>query len=507
MKEAVDAEANKLRTQLTESEGRLQAFKSEWGLFSAEQQKDQLIKSLSEAENDLSEAQKNSLATQERMLEIAEQLELHSTRVPLSSVRERNPLVDKLRDELVKLELERSQFVEGSPAAERLKRDINGIKTKLQGTVDSLAARKTQGLSNTYQELQKVIAIESGNKKAFDARINANKRQIEKHLRKLRLMEGLEPKLRNMEREVRIKEEVLELFLKKGEELRISNTFDAKKISNVFPIELAAVPGAADKPNKKLIIIIGFILGIGGGISFAYMSDFFRRTIATSEEALDAFGRPVSTSLMCFGKNSAGSEIHNLKEFGLLRERLLQESAPDVGLCCLVTSSVSGEGKSYVVQGVAESLRQRGISVLVIRTRLHSQPDAEREETASTSTPMHAAAHGVIFNVDRIDVEGDYNQVDSLVVQAIHKFKQRYRCVLIDCTCLSEYPGQVHLYTSINKLLFVVEADHTASITASRNLALLDDANRNEVYIVLNKRNHVIPDWAYRRFLSSRTTS
>ncbi|HMV59008.1 MAG TPA: GNVR domain-containing protein, partial [Nitrospira sp.] len=296
-REFFDEQTKQMRGELQQAELRLQAFKDKWNIVSIEDQKRHLLQQVTHTEAALRESQVQVAETEVRISKLKERLAGQQEAIPLTNVSERNPMLDQLKNRLMQMELEYSQYVPDSPAAAELVREIAAVRARLQAESSKVTGAATSGLNQNYQELKRTLVMEEGRRESLRPRLSELTKQFKSYRDSLNTLDQREMELQGLMREVKVKQEAFDIYLKKEEESRINEVLDRKGISNVNAIEHATAPQKPVQPRKFLNLVIGLLIGLVGGFGSAYVSEYMRRTFVTREEAEDNLGRPVLAAL------------------------------------------------------------------------------------------------------------------------------------------------------------------------------------------------------------------
>jgi capsular exopolysaccharide synthesis family protein len=154
---------------------------------------------------------------------------------------------------------------------------------------------------------------------------------------------------------------------------------------NIWVIKKASLPGAPTKPNKKKNLVIGFILGLAGGIGLALFIEYLDNTLNNVQQIEERFGLTVLGSIEeVKGKDKSIDSfiLYNplsplAESYRLIRSALLLSAAEHPPKVTLITSMSKSEGKTATVTNLARMLVQDKRSVLIIdcdlrRPRMHS---------------------------------------------------------------------------------------------------------------------------------------
>lgn len=176
----------------------------------------------------------------------------------------------------------------------------------------------------------------------------------------LHVLPQQERKLSNLTRNFQVNEKIYQYLLERRSETAI---LQASTISKTRVIDTPMVPGP--NPSKKtFIVIVGAMLGLFFGVLQAYIRHVLKNTISEPSEVEE------KTSLTIVGripyKVKGRYTLVYEEAFRTLRTNLefLTESSPCKKV--LVTSSISGEGKSTTVKNLAQMLIKLDKRVVVL---------------------------------------------------------------------------------------------------------------------------------------------
>jgi len=144
-------------------------------------------------------------------------------------------------------------------------------------------------------------------------------------------------------------------------------------------VEPAGVPGAPSSPMVKRDAAIGGAVGIAIGLVLAFLLDLFDRRIKTAEALERQYGLPALTSIPLRRRRPGDREAQtDLEPFRILRDGLGYVSLREQSRVILVTSAISGEGKTWVASGLARAMAAAGRSVALIEGDVH-RPAVKRQ--------------------------------------------------------------------------------------------------------------------------------
>ncbi|MFO7606934.1 MAG: polysaccharide biosynthesis tyrosine autokinase [Desulfurivibrionaceae bacterium] len=97
-----------------------------------------------------------------------------------------------------------------------------------------------------------------------------------------------------LQRDVKVANELYILLLNKAQEMKVVK---AGTTGNVRIIDPPVLPGRAAKPNKKMVLVLGFLLGLMGGIAAVFIRQSFRTGVEDPNQVEAALGLPVYATI------------------------------------------------------------------------------------------------------------------------------------------------------------------------------------------------------------------
>ncbi|RLL90875.1 hypothetical protein BG32_12745, partial [Mesotoga sp. HF07.pep.5.2.highcov] len=226
---------------------------------------------------------------------------------------------------------------------------------------------------------------------------------------------------------------------------------EAAVVGNAAIVDPATVPQSAVKPNKKLSLAIGGVLGIFLGMLMVFLAEYLDKTLKTEEE-IERFSRqPIigripniegASEEMYVEKNPTAPSSESIKLAASNLSFTMGE-----GKSVAVTSVLPTEGKSFVIANLAYSMANSGQRVILLDLDLR-RPRIEKILKAGKITK---GAVDVIMGNTTIDevIQHYADNMDFIAVGTIppnptivlssknidallSELKQRYDKVLID---------------------------------------------------------------------------
>ena len=152
---------------------------------------------------------------------------------------------------------------------------------------------------------------------------------------------------------------------------------EAMRANSIGIVEPATVPGISSKPNIRLNIALGALVGLMGGIGLAFLFENLDPTVRSTEDLetvarVRLLGRiPMWRGRRRF-RHKAGSVEDDAVQtsvgeaFRVLSTNLLAITTEERMKTVLIASAVPGAGKTMVITKLAAAIAQAGRQVLVV---------------------------------------------------------------------------------------------------------------------------------------------
>ena len=295
--------------------------------------------------------------------------------------------------------------------------------------------------------------------------------------------------LMEVENEKKIKENLLSFLLEQRETRAMSQ---ASTISNSRIMDQASSSGAPIKPNRRSIQLLSFIIGLGLPAMLIFVQEIINDKISTRydiEKLTDAailgeVGHSYSSSSMVVSKTNRSMVA---EQFRIIRSNLQYVLNKVDKPVIMVTSSFSGEGKSFVTTNLGGVMALAGKKTVVLEFDI-------RKPKVFSSLKLKANIGITNFLVGKAKLEDLPVQVpgfenlyaiacgpvppnpselllDSRVKELFDWLKQNFDVVVVDTAPVGMVSDAMTLGEMANTTLYIVRQGHTYK----KQISLIDE--------------------------------
>lgn len=311
------------------------------------------------------------------------------------------------------------------------------------------------------------------------------------------------------QRELNAYEKLYLLIEEKYQEALIS---EQSTPGNVLIIDEAQRPVKPSKPNRKLIVVIGLILGFGIGVGFAFVRNYFDTTVKTPEDI-----EKENINVLTWIPKIEGVEnnkefefiIHEKSDsiyseaFRVLRTRIQFSKMNNGGVKAIhITSSTPQEGKTTIAINIAGSFAQTNKRTVILdcdlrKPRMHTVFKAQRFPGFTDYFLGHTDLESIIHksklpNLDFItcgtippnpsEILGSEQMIDLLAM-----LKTRYDLIVLDSPPIIAVTDSEILSRIADSTILVAASGETEIELLKKSAELLQHDSESFIGVVLNK--------------------
>jgi uncharacterized protein involved in exopolysaccharide biosynthesis len=273
---------------LKESEDNLAAYRQKYQTFSLPEQKTLLLQQRTNFDTVLKSTRSQVAELRQKLSALIKQMRNVPEDIPLSTVTDRQDIVDRVKNTLLDLQLKEqdllTKYTENEPLVVNIRKEIALAKEYLERQEKDPKKVQTTGRNVVRQELEKEMIktqAELAAQLAKASALSAQVGQVHKELQNLSLREN---ELDRLLREREMNEKNYRTYVEKAKEARILDDMNLRKMANVSVVQKADVPLSPIRPRKTLYVAFSFIFGVIGGIAFAFLSEYTAQRFTTPEQ-------------------------------------------------------------------------------------------------------------------------------------------------------------------------------------------------------------------------------
>jgi uncharacterized protein involved in exopolysaccharide biosynthesis len=282
-------ETDRYRKGLALIESRLSDPTNSQGVVSSQLEKELTLKALPEAEGRLRTAQESISETEQRIKVLEEQIKTTSPRLTTNiRTSDNRSVVQSLKQNLLTLELKRTELLEkydpSYRAVQEVEKQIAQIRAAMAEEDKVLLKEETSDTNSVYQMLLQELVKAKSQLAGLRASAVTAAENVRSYREKARQLDETEMVQHDLARSQKLAEENYQLYLRKQEEVRISDELDRQRIVNVSIVENATVPTQPYGPGRSIVVLAGGLLGSLASLALAFGANYLNPSFRTPDE-------------------------------------------------------------------------------------------------------------------------------------------------------------------------------------------------------------------------------
>ncbi|MFC1540933.1 GumC family protein [Candidatus Latescibacterota bacterium] len=385
-KNFLEDQFEKISTQLQDTANDYKEFKLTRGFVALDEQTTQYIERLGTLEKErvdyeirITEAsaiKKQSEKVLSGDPELQEYIKLTS-----SPFFQENTILQGLYSTIAELQVQnaklRAEYNPSHPIMLQNETELEAARKQLEKATSVTIANATKGVDPLLRPVVENLVINHININVYDRVLNQIKSEIGKFDTIMKSLPEVEVEQLQLERRMRIDEQIYNLLLSRLQEARI---MEATTIGDVRVVNTAELPQVPVAPNKKKVLLIALLAGLFVSGSVVFASEEFKTSFSTIESIERECGTPVVSIIPHLTKGRKGKreivigfekkedhwKLHGFELFNTLRLNLMFSDSFQKSKTLVVTSSMPREGKSFVSANLAVTMAHAGMKVLLV---------------------------------------------------------------------------------------------------------------------------------------------
>jgi uncharacterized protein involved in exopolysaccharide biosynthesis len=276
----------------------LETFKEKTGVSSQAEELSLKLKVISDFERDLTTVHNELRSLEAKRAELMAQLQHQDRSVKYDSTTTDNPVVDDLKLELSRLEVERSgllqKFTEKNQDVRAVDAKIGEARNKLEREAPTIVSAESTRLNDIYQKVLSEKLGTDAEIQTLKAKQQTLRQVVSRETGVARTLTESEPQFAELALQLKAAEESYELINEAFEEARLG---ESKTASEVTLQDKALVPSEPARPIKILHVGVTFFLTLVLSVGFAFIFDFFDSTVREIDQVERLLDAPVFATI------------------------------------------------------------------------------------------------------------------------------------------------------------------------------------------------------------------
>ena len=532
LKGFIDEQLKVVEQDLDSAEQALQDFKGDNNIASLEDESREILTRITQAENLYNQILSDTQAKKKKLSVIQQKIDEQKENISTSSPETSNPMIVKLREQLIRLEMESASlqvqgYSDDHPRRLELTTEIERVKENLVNlTMGVIQDRNLKGmidpLSSLKEYLEESVAIEI-EIQALLAQQRHLGETLNSYNSRLRSLSQKDGTLFGLARDREVSNKLYVHLLEEREQARLR---EAAEIGSMRVIERAQLPLFPYKPRKELNLIIAFITGSMVGLLLIFLQDSLDNTPHAQEEVETMLQLPVLTSVPKIKRkwtvplNGVAKNHYDVQLYQDAYSYLLHAIRTQTGekpYSVMITSATPGEGKSTISANLAIAAANFGYGTLLIDGDLR-RPSLAKLLQASDSVGLSDIISGQ-YELQDLPVKrlkflsaGSLQEKPAIfwnsppVREAIRSLKEDFDFVVIDSPPVLGIPDAVSIASYVDEIILCVGVEQVDRTLLLRVRKILKQTNRNLVGVVWNKVNetNIYGKYKYHKYYKDK---
>lgn len=296
------------------------------------------------------------------------------------------------------------------------------------------------------------------------------------------------------------------------------------KNSQIRIIDPAVEPRKPYKPRTLLNLAIGGFLGLTGGFGLVFLVAFLDDRVKTAYDVESVVGLPLIGIIPRLRKLDAsekaqavasGADRHVTEAFRTIHSSLRLGEDSKNAKTILATSTVPGEGKSFLSTNIAFTLASHGERTLLLDCDLRL-PNVGKSLQLDLSRGLvnyfeddvpidDLIQRDFVYNMDILPAGGKAKNPTQILNspkfgELLGELKERYDKIIIDSPPLAAVSDALNLLPLVDGVLYVIKFNTVKRKTAKLNVKRLWDSSTPVFGAIMNNISNNISSYYYSHY-------
>ncbi len=499
---------NLQRKQVDQLATEIQGYKEKNNMVSLDSRKDIVNEALKAVSAETTRAEQQLSIANIRLKQVQDRRGNGGDLTELSFIASQ-PLIIQLTQQLAAQKIQLAQlskrYREKHPEMLKAQNQLAETQKELQKAIDQSAAQvesEYQNAQRTYEQARQVL---------------------EKRTEESLQLDRLALEYNKRERELKTQEQLLQTIIARQTETSMSGNFATQNARIVDK----AVPPPEEKPmspNVPLNLGLGVVGGLGLGLAFAFFVAFIDDRVKSSFDIEGVVGLPLIGIIPQLKRmdqpdkaqvvvNNADRQV--AEAFLTLHSSLRLKDESKNAKCILTTSTIPGEGKSFVTTNLALTFAAHGERVVIVdcdlrKPNVHKSFRLENlkgviDVCANKATLDEVVMRNVHPNLDVLVAGGRAKNPTQILNSKsfeimLSDLRKRYDRILIDTPPLAAVSDALIVLPLVDGSIFTIFFNRVRRKAAQFAAKRLQEANVPNFGAVLNGLNLAVSGYYYAQY-------
>jgi len=312
--------AEKAKADYVDADLSLERFDATHGLTSIAVEKDAAIRQREQIEADQRRTEASIVELTTKIASLEGELEYVPKTETTGMDLVPNPVVEYMRQNLSRLQMERERLLALYTPQHRLVVDIENeiaaLKKQIAGEKHTVVGRRRTIASSVRKRLEQELLAAQADLGSLEARRALVAQRLDEYDAKIRQMHTEHYEIMRMRRDRTEKRQTYDALQGKLRELSLSDQMDGQGISNLRLVEAAVGPLKAEPDFKGITIVLTFIAALLLSTGSAVVMELLNPVLNSELDVRHQLGLPVLAELPLNGLNGNGHTYANGKRAG-----------------------------------------------------------------------------------------------------------------------------------------------------------------------------------------------
>lgn len=428
-----------------------------------------------------------------------------------------------LRDLYLSLAETKTKYTKDHPSVVDIENKISQAKELMQKEMGKVFSGETTSIDTVYQDLMEKLVGYYSDIAGYEAQNQAYPKVIKKYESEIMTLPRKVSTYTQLQLAVTVTQDVYDSLLKYQYQVGI---MESMSLSNIYLVEPAIAPDIKDSKHRHpalvLNTIVAILFGTILGISAAFLVDYMDDSIRTHDDVKAFKGITFLGSVFRLKKreprliiSTMDSRLPIRENFRTIKNSIRFATIDNPPKSITVTSSIGGEGKTFLTANIAISIADEGKKVLIIDGDMR-RPDIHNQFNLSNNVGLTS------FLVGEIDVKNIQmaSGIDGLTVipsgpippdparlveskkmyQLVKDMEGIYDLVIIDTPPVLAADDAINFGGWTDGAIIIIESGKASRRHFPEVIELLKKANVNIIGAVLNKVVGERTQYYYHRY-------